>query len=188
MSETIFIEDIKTKLGVAQSFADMMRDCAVFAFHEHGYSSGLELTLTYENQKLKFNVEWEVEITDSIKASMNDMDRTVEFGAYCFAILFCSKFVTNCKYFWVSKKRTGVDFLLFDKEKVDIKVDAACGRLEVSGINKASSTNNMKTRLKIKNKQTEMSDNLGIPAYISITEFSTTQSSFTQRNGRNSTT
>ena len=51
-------------------------------------------------------------------------------------------------------------------------------RLEVSGILKETKINSLQSRINIKKNQTKKSDNTGLPAYVSIVEFSTPKAYF----------
>jgi hypothetical protein len=50
--------------------------------------------------------------------------------------------------------------------------------MEVSGILKETPNNNFKARIKKKRTQTKPTDSTGLPAYISIIEFSTPKAFF----------
>ena len=71
-----------------------------------------------------------------------------------------------------SKRRTGFDYWL--GEKKDILGFKDLARLEVSGILRGSN-GQINQRLKEKIDQTKKSDNLGLPAYVVIVEFSQLQ-------------
>ena len=73
-----------------------------------------------------------------------------------------------------SRRGTGIDYWLCYKEDSD-KYDPfnfLNARLEISGILRESKSNSFSKRIKIKENQTEASDNTRIPAYVSIIEFS----------------
>ena len=124
--------------------------------------------LTVEGDlEAQFQLTWE-EVTQQIKDSRNDMDYSVENGAYCLAMLVIER-LTDYKVVKQSKKRTGFDYWLGNKkEALGIQQQA---RLEVSGILKGT-IGQINQRMREKIKQTQKSDNLNIPAYIVVVEFS----------------
>lgn len=67
-----------------------------------------------------------------------------------------------------SQKRTGFDYWLGDKRTYGMQELA---RLEVSGILKGNKAQ-INRRLKEKVEQTKKSDNLTLPAYVVVVEFS----------------
>ena len=76
--------------------------------------------------------------------------------------------LANLKVVKQSQKGTGFDFWLANEKYEGFKVSA---RLEVSGILKGSPTQ-IKQRMKEKMEQTKKSDQMQLPAYVVIVEFS----------------
>jgi len=76
-----------------------------------------------------------------------------------------------------SRKGTGFDYWLGDKDSVLFQKRA---RLEVSGILKGDDAA-LKRRYAAKTEQTQQSDELHIPAFISIVEFSNPKAIFNKR-------
>lgn len=69
---------------------------------------------------------------------------------------------------------TGIDYWLGygeNHEKYD-PLNFFNARLEISGILRESPTNSFKKRIEQKKKQTNASNNTGLPAYVSVIEFS----------------
>lgn len=114
----------------------------------------------------QFELGWS-EVTQQMKDSRSDMEDTVESGAYCLAMLVIEK-LTQLQVTKQSQKRTGFDYWLGIEESFGMQHLA---RLEVSGILKGSK-GQINQRLKEKVQQTKKSDNLNIPAYIVVVEFS----------------
>lgn len=76
-----------------------------------------------------------------------------------------------------SRKGTGFDYWLGDKNSYLFQKKA---RLEVSGILKGDDSL-LKSRHAAKEEQTSKSDELCIPAYVSVIEFSKPKAFFTKR-------
>lgn len=144
--------------------ADFSEAAAVcLDFHE--YKSGKLLTVEGD-LKGQFELTWR-KVTQKMRDSRIDMDYTVESGAYCLAMLVIEKLI-NLKVTKQSQKRTGFDYWLGKKNEVGMQNQA---RLEVSGILRGSK-GQINQRLREKMEQTKKSDNLNIPAYIVVVEFS----------------
>ncbi|MEM9885410.1 MAG: hypothetical protein AAF849_05915 [Bacteroidota bacterium] len=129
--------------------------------HEKGQKITIEGDLTGD-----FELLWK-EVTQQIRDSRNDMDYAVESGAYCLAILVIER-LTNYKVVKQSQKRTGFDYWMGRENEEGLQEQA---RLEVSGILKGSK-GMVNKRMIEKIRQTQKSDNMNIPAYIVVVEFS----------------
>ena len=130
-----------------------------------GHKSGKEIKIEGDLEG-QFKLVWR-EVTQQIRSSRNDLEDAVEGGAYCLAMLVIEK-LTSLKVNKQSQKRTGFDYWLGKENKEGVQ---GLARLEVSGILKGTK-GQINQRLKEKMRQTQKSDNLNIPAYIVIVEFS----------------
>lgn len=145
--------------------------CADFAeaasvcLDNQGHKSGKEIKIEGDLAG-QFKLIWK-EVTEQIRSSRNDLEDAVEGGAYCLAMLVIEK-LTRLKVTKQSQKRTGFDYWLGEGNEEGIQ---GLARLEVSGILKGTK-GQINQRLKEKMRQTQKSDNLNIPAYIVIVEFS----------------
>ncbi|MEM8528286.1 MAG: hypothetical protein AAGG68_26825 [Bacteroidota bacterium] len=126
-----------------------------------------EATLSVSGDlQAEFNLMWK-EVNQQMRDSREDMQDSVESGAYCLAMLVIEK-LTKLKVFKQSQKGTGFDFWLSDES---IDGFEASARLEVSGILKGSMSQ-IENRLKEKVEQTRRSDTMELPAYVVVVEFS----------------
>lgn len=114
----------------------------------------------------QFELVWG-EVTQKMIDSRADMDYTVESGAYCLAMLVVERML-GLRVVKQSKKMTGFDYWLEQLPDVGFQGQA---RLEVSGI-LSGTKSQIRSRLKAKLHQTKRSDQLSIPAYVVIVEFS----------------
>lgn len=105
-----------------------------------------------------------------------DMQYTVEHGAVCLSVML-SMFLTPYTVIERSRKGTGFDYWLGNEDSVLFQKSA---RLEVSGILKGND-NEINRRYAAKIKQTRRSDDLQLPAYISVIEFSNPKALFNIR-------
>ncbi len=140
-------------------------EAAAVCLDFHGHKSGQKIKITGDLEG-EFMLIWS-EVTQSMRDSRNDMEYTVESGAYCLAMLVIER-LTGFKVTKQSKKRTGFDYWLGRLDALGLQDHA---RLEVSGILK-NSKGRLSWRLKEKIVQTMKSDNLNLNAYVVVVEFS----------------
>lgn len=144
--------------------ADFSEAAAVcLDYHEHQQ----EIEVMVEGDlEATFALTWE-NVTQQMRDSRDDMQYTVEVGAYCLAMLVVER-LTNLRVVKQSQKGTGFDFWLEHEDEDGFKTAA---RLEVSGILKGTKSQ-INQRLKEKIEQTKRSDATDLPAYIVVVEFS----------------
>lgn len=181
MTNILHLDDLRKGCsGILPSLGSFMCDCAIFSLASQGHSSGVNLEVETDNEKINFRLTWEGDISLQMRRTMNDTDRATDYGAMCLAVLLVRQ-LTDYQSFTVSEKKTGVDFWLFKEEPSDHDVSHADARLEVSGIRKASRTNTIAIRHKLKMVQVEASASSKRDVYIVITEFSEPNSLFVKK-------
>lgn len=163
--ETINVYDLREVSHLSPVKCADFSEAAAVCLDHHRHSQKTVLTVEGDLAG-QFHLVWE-EVTQQMKDSRKDMDYTVESGAYCIAMLVVEK-LTGLRVEKQSQKRTGFDYWLGNEEGFGLQDKA---RLEVSGILKGSKAQ-INKRLREKMKQTEKSDNLNLPAYVVIVEFS----------------
>lgn len=140
-------------------------EAAAVCLDNQGHQSG-KILLVEGDLKASFALIWS-RVTQQLKNSRNDLNDAVEAGAYCIAMLVVER-LTNLRVTKQSQKRTGFDYWLGEPNQEGLQGFA---RLEVSGI-LSGSKGQINQRLKEKMLQTKKSDNLRIPAYVVVVEFS----------------
>lgn len=119
------------------------------------------------------------EVTDAMRRTYADMQRTTELGACGIAILLVRE-RTGLTIVHQSWKGGGFDYWLGPDDSEDELVFQNTARLEVSGI--LSGTNSQfATRLKQKLKQMEVSDDTDLPGYAVVVEFGKPQAEMAKR-------
>ena len=178
MTNILHLDDLRQGCsGILPSFGSFMCDCAIYSLATQGHSSGVILNVTTNNENFSYVVTWQGGINTQMRRTMNDEERATDYGAMCLAVLLVLQ-LTDYQSFIVSGKGTGIDFWLFKEEPSDVDTSKADARLEISGIKKASKTNTIDMRYKIKNKQVKQSSASNLAVYISIIEFSKLNSLF----------
>jgi hypothetical protein len=167
----IHIEMLYDKLKgiLSDNFIGTMVECCVLRLTTQGHISPVELTPFNDSRNLllkPLKLNWTTEITTKLAASYREENRITDYATMCIALILASK-LTDFEYVEVSRQGDGVDFWFTEKDKTGVSA-----RLEVSGIREASKANSVKNRLTIKLTQTNQSDKSGVPAYVSIIEFS----------------
>lgn len=182
MKPKIHLEKVYNGIdGIEESFGKFMAVSCVVCFHSQRHQSGIVLPVNLsliEEEKKEFEVHWDGEVDDNLLKSYKDQNRTTDFGAMCMSILLTLE-LTDYSSFETSATNNGFDFWL---ARDDGELEFS-GRLEISGIRKETNTNNVRTRLKQKKKQVKKSDDLDIPAYISIIEFGDPKAAYIEKLG-----
>ncbi len=148
----------------------MALECCVVSLDSNNHNSGTNLQSDSNKDNLiaeRYVLEWDLPVTDALKTTHRDENRTTDFGSMCLALLLAKDLIKENVSWVTSKKGEGVDFWLMNPETF-----SAIGRLEISGIKKESPSNTVANRIKVKLQQTAQSDNSGVIAYIAVLEFS----------------
>lgn len=163
--ETINLYDLQavTELSAVRcsSFAEAAAVCLA-RYHEKKVN-----VVVLGDLQSEFELVWG-QVSEEQRNSYNDLEEATEDGAYCLAIWVIEK-LTEYHTLRKSQKQTGIDFFL--NHKTDTQNPKPQARLEVSGILKGT-TSKIKARLNQKIAQSMQSDDLEIPAFIIIVEFS----------------
>ena len=172
----ITLEDIITVNlpGISPGTASYLCENAVACLHRQSHTSGVTMKCNGINNTSE-TLSWTTQFTDQMERSLNDQEVATEHGAACISILYALKH-TDYTVVQRSRKKTGVDYWLGKKD--DILFQNAA-RMEVSGIYNDSSK--VVARVKKKLEQSAQSDGTGLPAYISVVEFSTPSIDFVKK-------
>jgi hypothetical protein len=140
--------------------------------------SGSVLSPHKDNDNLvseEHKILWSKVIDERMRRSHGNENQTTDFAAMFISLILISsldKVQSLINYdkvnFETSVLGTGIDFWL---SKSDDPLNFAA-RIEVSGIRQTGPTNNIDIRRKLKEEQVTKSDGSGLPAFISIFEFS----------------
>lgn len=178
--ESITLESIKSINALAEGYALAMLEAAVVCFDDQGHGSGSILPVTTEADGTTANlvVDWFLEISENIRKSYQEPNRTTDYGAMCVAVLLSINLIENCSAVEPTIGNNGFDFYLCDE---DDEWNFYLARLEVSGIRKETTKNTVAKRVKVKKTQTSRSDHSGLPAYICVTEFGAPKATLVQK-------
>lgn len=164
------LEDLKDALiYFSPTQSNFLTENCIVALESIPHLSNCELDLSgVVNQKAKVN--WS---TTVIKNGYKEPKKYTEKAAEALSFLVAIK---NTEYDIVEESimGTGIDYWLGykeDNENYD-EFNFFNARLEVSGILKETASNSFLKRIKEKKDQTKASDGTGLPAYVSVVEFS----------------
>lgn len=146
----------------------LTENCIV-ALEEIPYQTGCELEVSGLHTG-KITLDWHTVVN---KNGYKEKKKYTEKGAEALSFFLAMNY-TEYDIVEESIISTGVDYWLGygeNHEKYD-PLNFIKARLEISGILRETPTNSFKKRIEEKKKQTEASDNTGLPAYVSIIEFS----------------
>ncbi|RMG25678.1 MAG: hypothetical protein D6730_10430 [Bacteroidetes bacterium] len=164
--ELIDIADLYKLSRLSPARCADFSEAAAVCLEVIGHRSGRIGVINGDFQR-QFKFVW-AGVSEQMIHSRSDMGDTVESGAYCMAMLVVEK-LTGLMVVKQSQKRTGFDYWLSNKQKnVGFQ---GMARLEVSGILRGSK-GQINQRIKEKMEQTKKSDNLSLPAYVVVVEFS----------------
>lgn len=155
--------------------ADLLENCVVMLHRSgHGIPTSLNIDgIASDNVVL----EWTDSFTDQLDRTYADHISNTERAAVCVSVLLTTA-LTDYTVIMRSRKGTGFDYLLGNKSDLSFQPQA---RLEVSGIEKESETNTLKSRFRQKCEQVTPTDETFLPAYISIVEFGTPKALFNKK-------
>ncbi|MBZ0278882.1 MAG: hypothetical protein K8I60_22240 [Anaerolineae bacterium] len=159
--------------GVTRVQAAQHIQACLICLDHHQHVTGTQLMVVDEWKNEKIYLYWEETIDEHMRRSWRDLQEATEYGAVAIAILL----VINCTEYTIIEravKGTGFDYwlledTLYDEEEI---FPNGTARLEVSGIIHAEKDSEILARVREKKKQTDVSDNKGLPALIIVTEFS----------------
>lgn len=162
------LTDIKKGLpGITPAIGSYFYDAIVATMHRANHPEQLTMALTGDNVKT-LDVNWEDSFNEQLDRSFKEDSSMIDAAASGISCLLAIE-ETNYTIIERGYKGSGFDYYLgYDDQPLFTKV----ARLEISGIKQENEANTAEKRLKIKLKQTNQSDNSGLPAYISIIEFS----------------
>lgn len=170
------IKEIEKGLpGITPTAAGQLSEACMVCLHRSNHPENVTMTLTGDVNK-DYNIVWKDSFNEQVDRTYKDQEYATEHGAVCISALLAIK-ETDYTIIERSRKGTGFDYWLGYENEIPFMKSA---RLEVSGIFKGGQKP-LETRFKKKIKQTNQSDSINIPAYISIVEFSTPIAKFAQK-------
>ena len=172
----INMASIKTGLpGITPVAASQLYETFEVCMHISGHTEKTPLaTAGLTNESI--DLFWIDDYNSQKERTYTDMQYTVEHGAVCLSVML-STALTPYTVIERSRKGTGIDYWLGDKDSQLFQKKA---RLEVSGILKGDDTA-INRRYAAKAEQTQQSDGLHLPAFISVIEFSNPKALFNKR-------
>ena len=145
-----------------------LAEAAAVCLESQNHQSGVSLQIKGDYTDT-IGLVWEP-IDLKTRQSWQNLSESVEEAAYGLAIITIWE-ITPYKVIKQGFKGSGFDYWLSKKQQTNIFPFQETARLEVSGILNGS-TGQINQRLKEKLQQTKKSDNLDIPAFVIIAEFS----------------
>jgi hypothetical protein len=151
--------------AITPSFGQYLAQAGAVCLESQGHQQGKALLVQGDHIK-QYSLKWPV-VTDQMLRCLNDAEVATEHGAVGIAVVLVEKIV-GFSVMERSRKGTGFDYWLGDDEDVPFQNKA---RLEISGIRKGDEAA-IRNRVSEKMRQTDRSDESGLPAYIVVVEFS----------------
>ena len=150
----------------------------IVGLENNNHTTGCILTVSGDSD-VDFQIDWTRTVN---KSGYKEPKKIVEHSAEAISF-FLSYRLTEYEVAEEALIGTGFDYWLCYKQDNDLydPQNFMQARLEISGINKEAPTNTINQRIKIKNNQTQISDKLNLPAYISIVELSFPKAYFAKK-------
>jgi len=108
-----------------------------------------------------------LDVTGQMSRMLADRQEATEDGGAAIAVLLVEE-LTSWKAVFRSPKGSGVDYWLSGRDSEDLAFEA---RLECSGLLDGGGESKRKQRVRAKLKQTESSDDTGLPAVVIVVDF-----------------
>lgn len=162
-----------------QTQSEFWTENCIVALESFNHASGCKMELKGDVQNTA-TLLWSKEITK--KAGYKESNKYVEKGAEAISFLLA---ISLTEYDIVEEALIGegFDYWLGYKEGSENynEDNFLNARLEISGIGEESPTNKVEYRANKKKKQTNVSDDLKLPAYVSIVEFKSPKALFSKK-------
>lgn len=165
----LHLDDLKKGLpGVTPTMCKVHLETCLVRFYEGKHVSGVILQIKGDFNH-QFMIVWTDEIDNQMLRTWNDPEETTEFAACGIAFLLILE-LTDYTVIKRSRKGTGFDYWLGDKDDMETLPFQDKARLEVSGIREEEKESKIRARAKQKLQQSEKS-NTHLPAYAVVVEF-----------------
>ena len=152
--------------AITPAFGRYLAEAGAVCLESQGHSQGQHLTVNGgQGQSGSYSVTWPA-VTEQILRCLNDPEVATEHGAVGIAVLLTNKLL-GYSVIQRSRKGTGFDYWLGDDTELPFQSKA---RLEVSGI-RCGDLSAVRSRVRQKRRQTDLSDGTKLPAHIVVVEF-----------------
>jgi hypothetical protein len=177
MDEINLEEITRGYCGLTKEWGAFLLQGCIATLSRHDHPKDFQMELTGARRKtIRFKYRWKRRMRQIFRSWGNQKQAT-EFGAACIGILLALKF-EQYEVIESSMIGSGIDYWIGFSDRKGILFQKKA-RLEVSGIFEGSQAE-LDNRFNEKCGQTRVSDDSGLPAFISVTEFSRPVSKFAQ--------
>lgn len=157
-------------MGLTQEFGNFLLQACAVCLENQSHRSGAQMVLLNSRGNKSITLYWNAIVDDRVRRNWSDLQEATEYAATGVAIKLAQT-ESNSSCIERSSKGTGFDYWLGDEN--DLGIFERKQRLEISGILQETTSNTVASRMKSKEKQTEVSDGMAIDAHICVVEFST---------------
>lgn len=164
--------------ALTEAWSGVLEEASIFCLNKESHNSGVIITVDGIFNR-QYSVVWSRIVDETMKRCYGDKEDAVQWAACGIAILLILN-STNFNVIERSKKGTGFDYWLGNKEDIEVNIFLGKARLEVSGIQRGSDSE-ISRRIKIKLAQTDKSDEMNLPVYAIVVEFSRPHSRVAQK-------
>lgn len=165
-------------LGITPEWCSFLYQAGIICLNRNGHETETKIGVNGD-YKEEISITWGDKITQEMQGSWNDQDEATEYGAMGMSLILTQKY-TGYTHAERSAKGTGFDYWLGNKRNDIFTLFKGMCRLEISGIFNGDDAE-IRRRTEVKIEQTKKTDHLGIPAIVSIIEFSRPKANFVKR-------
>jgi hypothetical protein len=151
--------------AITPAFGRYLSEATAVCLESQGHKQGKMLSVQ-GIEETNYSLTWPA-VTEQILRCLNDPEVATGHGAVGIAVLLTKKLL-GYSVIQRSRKGTGFDYWLGEDSAIPFQNKA---RLEISGIRKGDDAS-IRARVKQKQRQTDPSDETGLPAHVVVVEFS----------------
>jgi hypothetical protein len=154
---------------------DFFSENCIVAFEISNHTAGCQLAVDGDKVE-SLTVSWSKQVN---KSGYKEEKKIIEHAAEAIAFLLTPR-MTEFSVVEEATIGTGFDYWLgYDESHASYNPkNFLQARLEISGIKSESATNTVHKRVREKKQQTNKSERLKLPAYVSVTEFASPKTYF----------
>lgn len=173
---TFTLEELRESIELLSPVQmDFFSESCIVALEAHNHKTGCDLTVDGDTIT-SFKLNWSKKVN---RNGYKEAKKVTEHAAEAISF-FLSRQLTNFTVLEEAVIGTGFDYWLgYDEKHSNYNpLNFMQARLEISGISKEAISNNIQKRVKEKKAQTNPTDTMKLPAYISVVEFASPKAYF----------
>lgn len=160
-------------MGLSPSMEVFMVECARQCLISQSHKPGVKLDVLLNENSNVCELIWNEEAGQLFAGKNLDEERTTDFGAMALSLLIIGN-ATKYSFCITTRKRSGLDFWLYEQEPEGLDFLNSAGRLVTSGIRNTNGNGkeSISRRIEAKEKQVKKILDTGLEQIVSVVDFS----------------